>query len=110
LEDIDPTSEWVEESHPPEFDLDFDINDLESEGIGLDPNPLVGDGVERGMAHASSSRATRPSCASTSTTTIVVANVNENSEFEESEDSELEDDSATHAEDPISSNGDEFDD
>jgi hypothetical protein len=35
LEDIDPTSEWVEESHPPEFDPDFDIDDLESEGIGF---------------------------------------------------------------------------
>jgi hypothetical protein len=103
--------EWVEESHPPEFDPDFDIDDLESEGIGLDPDPLVGDGVAPGMAHASTSRATWPSRASASTTTVTtVANVNEDSESEESEDSEPEDDFATHADDPISSSGDEFDD
>jgi hypothetical protein len=45
LDDIDPTSEWVEESHPTEFDPDFDIDDLELGGIGLDSNPLVGVGV-----------------------------------------------------------------
>jgi hypothetical protein len=34
LDDIDPTSEWVEESHPTEFDPDYDIDDLG--WIGLD--------------------------------------------------------------------------
>jgi hypothetical protein len=71
LDDIDPTLEWVEESHPPEFDPDFDIDDLEFEEIGLDPDPLVGVGVAPGMAHASTSCTTRPSCASASTTILL---------------------------------------
>lgn len=29
VDDIDPTSKWVEESHPKEFDVDFDIDAIE---------------------------------------------------------------------------------
>ena len=35
LEDIDPTSDWVVESCPPEFDSDEDI------GVGMDFNTQV---------------------------------------------------------------------
>jgi len=83
-------SQWVEETHPTEFD--HDINDLG--WIGLDFDPLVG---------------VAPSMSSTShastTTTSIVAYV-----LEESNKSELDDSVVAHAEDPISSSGDKFDD
>jgi hypothetical protein len=25
LDDVDPTSDWVAETHPPEFDVDYDL-------------------------------------------------------------------------------------
>jgi hypothetical protein len=25
LDDVDPTSDWVVETHPPEFDVDYDL-------------------------------------------------------------------------------------
>jgi hypothetical protein len=31
LDDVDPTSDWVVETHPPEFDVDYD---LEVDGVG----------------------------------------------------------------------------
>jgi hypothetical protein len=37
LDDIDPTLEWVEESHPTEFDPNYDIDDLGWIGLDLDP-------------------------------------------------------------------------
>ena len=45
LEDIDPTSDWVVESRPPEFDPDEDLDELEVEHplqpiqLNADPNP-----------------------------------------------------------------------
>jgi len=45
LEDIDPTSDWVVESCPPEFDPDEDLDELEHVGqlqsvqLNVDPNP-----------------------------------------------------------------------
>ena len=45
LEDIDPTSDWVVESRPPEFDPDEDLDELELEHplqhvqLNADPNP-----------------------------------------------------------------------
>jgi hypothetical protein len=41
LDDVDPTSDWVLETHPPEFDVDYD---LEVDGAGqvqMDENPLL---------------------------------------------------------------------
>jgi hypothetical protein len=90
LDDIDPTSEWVEESHPTEFDANFDIDDL---GLGLDSDPI---GVARiskapSMANTSTSHIARPSRAfSSNITTNVIANVLE--ESKDPEDSEPEDD------------------
>jgi hypothetical protein len=42
LDDVDPTSNWVAETHPPEFDVD---HDLEMEFAGqaqMDVDPLLG--------------------------------------------------------------------
>jgi hypothetical protein len=43
LEDIDPTSDWVVESRPPEFDPDEDLDELEHPlqpvQLNADPNP-----------------------------------------------------------------------
>jgi hypothetical protein len=59
LDDIDPTSKWVEESHPTEFDPEIEIDDLELGGTSLDPDPLLGvevnNNVAPNMAHASTS-------------------------------------------------------
>jgi len=48
LEDIDPTSDWVVESCPPEFDIDGESPldfDLEMEAAMLNVDPLVADPV-----------------------------------------------------------------
>jgi hypothetical protein len=42
LDDVDPTPDWVVETHPPEFDVD---HDLEVDGAGqvqMDADPLLG--------------------------------------------------------------------
>jgi hypothetical protein len=59
LDDIDPTSSWVEESHPTKFDPDRDMDDL---GLGLDSVPLgeVEESEAPSMAHAKTSRAAQP--------------------------------------------------
>jgi hypothetical protein len=93
LDDIDPTSKWVEESHPSEFDPDRDMDDL---GLGLDSVPL-GEARESeapSMAHTSTSCVARPTRAarvtlafdSATTSAIAVEDVLE--EDEEPEDSE----------------------
>jgi len=55
LDDIGPTSEWVEEYHPAKFEADFDIDGLELGGIGLGSNLLGGAVVNKApsMAHVS---------------------------------------------------------
>jgi hypothetical protein len=82
LDDIDPSSEWVEETHSTEFDLD-DLG-----WMGLDDDPLVAPGM-----------------AGTSVLLLLVLKLSLRSPL-----SELEDDLVFHVEDPISSSGDEFDD
>jgi hypothetical protein len=42
LDDVDPTSDWVAETYPPEFDVDYDL-ELELAGqVQMDANPLLG--------------------------------------------------------------------
>jgi hypothetical protein len=111
LDDIDPTSEWVEESQQPEFGPDFDI-DAVTDDLALDVDPLgVGDaGAEQdpGMADndggigTGSSRPSHTARASTSATARVV-DVREESDSEESE-------PYVDVEHSISSSGAEFDD
>jgi len=44
LEDIDPTSDWVVESCPPEFDRETSLDfDLDMEATMLNVDPLVAD-------------------------------------------------------------------
>jgi hypothetical protein len=80
-------------SHPAKFETDFDINDLELRGIGFDSDPLGGARVSEApsMTHASTSHAAQPTQAfASTTTTIAVADVPE--ESEESKDSKPKDD------------------
>jgi hypothetical protein len=42
LDDVDPTSDWVAETHPPEFDVDHDL-EMELAGQAqMDVDPLLG--------------------------------------------------------------------
>jgi hypothetical protein len=78
LDDIDPTLDWVVESHPPEFDVDYD---LEVDGAGqvqMDADPLLGPRgpiLESDMAGPSGTAGRRshiprePRCGRTRTTT-----------------------------------------
>ena len=124
LDDIDPSLEWVEESHPNEFEVDFDVNlrlilISSIELGGVDPNAdLVVEPTARGnekpgpsMAHGigegSSSRATQPTRASSSPRPSIAIEAGE--EYEEPSDSDPNDIYVAPADDPISSSGDEFD-
>jgi len=45
LDDVDPNSDWVVETHPPEFDVDFDLEldmDIETGNFQIDADPLLG--------------------------------------------------------------------
>ena len=44
LDDVDPTSDWVAETHPPEFDVDYDweVEFDEAGKIQMDADPLLG--------------------------------------------------------------------
>jgi hypothetical protein len=66
LDDIDPTSKWVEETHLVEFDHDYDIDDLGWIDLSLDPPVGVGASVKPCIAQGSTSHATY---VATSTTT-----------------------------------------
>lgn len=62
LDNINPTSEWIEKSHPTKFDVDYDIDAMELKGVGPNIDPIVRlrDEVSKApsMAHASTNRAT----------------------------------------------------
>jgi len=44
LDDVDPTSDWVAETHPPEFDVDYDweVELDEARKIQMDADPVLG--------------------------------------------------------------------
>jgi hypothetical protein len=42
LDDVDPTSDWVVETHPPKFDADCDFEVDEVGQIQMDAYPLLG--------------------------------------------------------------------
>jgi len=42
LDDVDTTSDWVVETHPPEYDVDYDLVVDEAGKIQMDANPLLG--------------------------------------------------------------------
>ena len=107
LDDADPTSDWVVETHPPMFDVDFDMDVDDAGEVDLEANPLVGPyddasvGSIPNMASPSTSRAqvqcnrrhiphvpprgSQPSTTASTTTTIanLVTDVpDESSKFE----------------------------
>jgi hypothetical protein len=42
LDDVDPTSDWVAETHPPEFDVDYDLEVELAGQVQMDADPLLG--------------------------------------------------------------------
>jgi hypothetical protein len=42
LDDVDPTSDWVAETHPPEFDVDHDLEAELAGQVQMDADPLLG--------------------------------------------------------------------
>jgi hypothetical protein len=42
LDDVDPTSDWVVETHPREFDVDYDLEVDEARQVQMDADPLLG--------------------------------------------------------------------
>ena len=124
LDDIDPTSEWVEETKDPVFEVDFDFDAAVARGefeadllapSNADPRLVAasskGKQPMEGTSHAA--RVTRASIRSTS---IVIGGrgtkVADEPEAEASSDSDPDDVYAAPAADvdPVSSSGDEFDD
>ena len=116
LDDIDPTSEWVEETEDPVFEADFDID-----------MALAGDEAvyvaasEPGSVAASrkgkepmegTSRAGRQTRASIRSTSIVIGGIDTEvaDQAEASSDSEPDDVYVAPDDDPVSSSGDGLDD
>jgi hypothetical protein len=42
LDDVDPISDWVAETHPPEFDVDHDLEAELARQVQMDADPLLG--------------------------------------------------------------------
>ena len=122
LDDIDPTSEWVEETEDTVFEADFDFDAALAEGeieanlvAPLDGDPgLVAASRKGKQPMEGTSCATRPTRASIRSTSIVIGGrgteVADEPEAEASSDSDPDDVYAAADVDPVSSSGDEFDD
>ena len=116
LDDIDPTSEWVEETEDPVFEADFDI-DMALAGddadyvVASEPGSVAasskGKEPMEGTSHAG--RQTRASIRSTS---IVIGGIDTEvvDQAEASSDSEPDDVYVAPDDDPVSSSGDGLDD
>ena len=124
LDDIDPTSEWVEETEDPVFEADFDF-DAAVAGGEFEADLVAPSDADPGLVAASSkgkqpmddtSHAPRVTRASIRSTSIVIGGrgteVADEPEAEASSDSDPDDVYAAPAADvdPVSSSGDEFDD
>ncbi len=116
LDDIDPTSEWVEETEEPVFEADFDIdmalagneaNFVAASEPGSVATSRKGKEPMEGTSHAS-----RQTCASIRSTSIVIGGIDSEvaDQAEESSDSEPDDVYVALDDDPVSSSGDELDD
>jgi hypothetical protein len=42
LDDVDPTLDWVAETHPPKFDVDYDLEVELARQVQMDADPLLG--------------------------------------------------------------------
>eukprot|EP00253_Pinus_taeda_P027736 PITA_27736 len=116
LDDIDPTSEWVEETEDPVFDTDFDINmalagDEADFVAASEPGSVVASRKGKEPMEATS-RAGRQTRASIRSTSIVIGGIaTEVADLAEtSSDSEPDDLYVEPDDDPVSSSGDELDD
>ena len=116
LDDIDPTSEWVEETEEPVFEADFDIDMALA---GDDADYVVAS--ELGSVAASrkgkepmegTSHAGRQTHASIRSTSIVIGGIDTEvaDQAEASSDSEPDDVYVSPDDDPVASSGDELDD
>ena len=116
LDDIDPTSEWVEETEEPVFEADFDIDMALA---GDDADYVVAS--ELGSIAASrkgkepmegTSHAGRPTRASIRSTSIVIGGIDTEvvDQAEASSDSEPDDVYVAPDDDLVSSSGNELDD
>ena len=118
LDDIDPTSEWVEETEDPVFEADFDI-DMALAGDEADyvaasePGPVAASRKGKEPMEGTS-RAGRQIRASTRSTSIVIGgrgiDTDVADQAEASSDSEPDDVYVAPDDDPVSSSGDELDD
>ena len=116
LDDIDPTSEWVEETKDHVFDVDFDID----MALARDEADLVAASEPRSVAASrkgkepmeGTSRAGRQTRASIRSTSIVIGGIDTEvaDQAKASSDSELDDVYVAPDDDPVSSSGDELDD
>ena len=121
-DDIDPTSEWVEETKDPVFEADFDFDaalargEIEADLVApLDADlGLVAASCKGKQSMDDTSHAPRVTRASIRSTSIVIGGsgiqVADDPEAEASSDSDPDDVYATADVDPVSSSGDEFDD
>eukprot|EP00253_Pinus_taeda_P014880 PITA_14880 len=116
LDDIDPTSEWVEETEDPMFEADFDI-DMALAGDEADYVVASELGSVAALRKGKepmegTSRAGRQTRASIRSTSIVIGGIDIEvaDQVEASSDSEPDDVYVAPDDDPVSSSGDELDD
>eukprot|EP00253_Pinus_taeda_P004351 PITA_04351 len=108
LDDIDPTSEWVEETEDPVFEVDFDI-DMALAGDEADYVAASRKGKETMEGTSRAGRQTRASIRSTS---IVIGGIDTEVADQAKASSDFESDDVYVApnNDPVSSSGEELDD
>eukprot|EP00253_Pinus_taeda_P036453 PITA_36453 len=118
LDDIDPTSEWVEETEDPLFEADFDIEMAlagdEADTVAASEPGSVAASRKGKEPMEGTSRAGRQTRASIRSTSIVIGGIGSGTEVadqaEASSDSEPDDVYVAPDGDPVSSSGDELDD
>lgn len=116
LDDIDPTSEWVEETEDPVFEADFDIDMAlagdEADYVAASEPGSVAASRKGKEPMEGTSRAGRQTRASIRSTSIVIGGIDTDvaDQAEASSDSEPDDVYVAPDDDPVSSSGDELDD
>lgn len=116
LDDIDPTSEWVEETEDPVFEADFDIDMTlagdEADYVAASESGLVAASRKGKEPMEGTSRAGRQTRASIRSTSVVIGGIDTEvaDHAEASSDSKPDDVYVAPDDDPVSSSGDELDD
>lgn len=116
LDDIDPTSKWVEETKDPVFEADFDIDMALARGeadyvAALEPGSVAASRKGKEPMEGTS-RASRQTRASIRSTSIVIGaiDIEVADQAEASSDFEPDDVYVAPDDDPVASSGDELDD